>query len=77
MALALVEVRLRRLALLQEEAQRRIAVNAGLLALQPTVPPALALLQEADGRPWDANMRILMSPWTSNPLGSRHVFNRA
>src|ERR1700752_4351787 len=57
--------------ILQPQAQRRIVVDAVLFAFEPAVPPAHAFLQEADGRPGNAALRIEMAPGTGDALDVR------
>ncbi len=66
-------MRLRRHVILQPEAQRRVLLHAGIDALQPAVPPALAFLQEADGRAGNAAIGIQMAPGPGDALAIRPV----
>ena len=58
----------RRDALLHPGAQHRLVHDAGLDALQPVVPPAQALLQEADRRPGLAVLREVVRPRADQAL---------
>ena len=52
-------------------AQHRLVHDARVAALQPMVPPAQHLLQEADLRPGPREMRIGMRPRSDQPLARR------
>src|SRR5262245_38836118 len=52
-------------------AQHGLIHDAGIDALQPIIPPAKHLLQEADLWAGKCKMRITMGPWTNESL-ARH-----
>ena len=53
--------------LLHEGAQHRLLHDPGVLALEPVVPPAQALLQIADRRPRDGLVPVLVPPRADEP----------
>ena len=55
-------------AFLHPGAQHRLVHDAGVDALQPVIPPAQRLLQEADLRARLRHMRIGMRPWPDQAL---------
>ena len=57
--------------LLHPAAQLRLVHDAGVDPLEPMVPPAEALLKEADRRPGLREMRIFMCPWPHQALARR------
>src|SRR5439155_22062796 len=53
---------------LHPRAQRRLVHDAAVLALQPVIPPAHALLEEADGGPRRAELGPGVSPRSDQAL---------
>ena len=53
------------------EPHGRVVLDAGVDALQPAVPPAQRLLQEADRRLGHGEMRIFVDPGADDALGRR------
>src|SRR3546814_7312872 len=55
----------------QPQPHGRVVLDAGILVLEPAIPPALAFLEEADCRARDASLRFLVSPRSDQALAGR------
>src|SRR5213595_20849 len=64
-------MRLRRGMVLEPDTDGRVLVDAAVFAFQILIPPAHALLQEADGRARHAALRLFVAPWPDQALAWR------